>query len=124
MAGTDFEAAIAAAVDRVGPAVVALRRGWEGGCGTVVGDGEVLTNAHNLRHPEVSVKFADGRAVTGEVTASDLDLDLAVVRVDTSGTEPVEWDPEDAGEVSIGRAVLGLSNPGGRGLHVAPGFIC
>ena len=33
--------------------------------GVVVGDGRVLTNAHNLRGDEVTVAFADGRRETG-----------------------------------------------------------
>jgi len=82
----------------------------------------VLTNAHNLRHDEATVTFADGRQATGRVAGSDADLDLAVLEVETAETPAIEW--ADATEqVAIGRAVFALANPGGRGLRVTPGFI-
>ena len=49
----------------------------------MIADGQVLTNAHNLRGDEVTVTFADGRRETGEAAGVDSDLDLAVVAVDT-----------------------------------------
>ena len=49
-----------AATDR---SVVRIGRAPGRGCGVVVGDGFVLTNAHNLRDRTTEVTFADGRAV-------------------------------------------------------------
>ncbi|MFL5824374.1 MAG: S1C family serine protease [Solirubrobacteraceae bacterium] len=115
-----LESAIRDAAERVGPAVVGLRRAW--GSGTVVAPGRVLTSAHNLRHDEVTVTFADGRSEEGRVAGYDLDLDLAVVGVDTGDIPPVDWARNGDG-ASIGRGILALSNPGGRGLHIAPGFV-
>jgi serine protease Do len=57
----------------------------------VVGDGLVLTNAHNLRDRTTEVTFHDGRAVQGSVLGADLDGDLAVLQVDTSGVTPIQW---------------------------------
>src|SRR5581483_11219675 len=37
--------------------------------------------------------------------------------------EPVRWDENGAEQPQIGRAVLALANPGGRGLRVTPGFV-
>jgi serine protease Do len=118
----DIETAIAEIAERVGPAVVGLGRGW-GGSGVVIGPGRVLTNAHNIRHDEVTVTFADGRRSSGRVAAADGDLDVAVIEVDTGSTEPVPWSEPDAGEVEIGRSVLALANPAGRGLRVTHGFV-
>src|ERR1700722_8772154 len=118
----ELESAIAEAAQRLGPALVGLRRGWGGGCGVVFAPGKVLTNAHNLRDDELTLTFADGRSEAGRVTGYDLDLDLAVVEVDTGDTPPLEPPAADAGHVAVGRAVIALANPGGRGLHVAPGF--
>lgn len=112
--------AIDGAATRFGPAVVGLGRGWGVGSGVVIGPGRVLTNAHNLRHDEVTVTFADGRQETGRVAGSDSDLDVAVIEVDTGEVEPLEWADV---EPSIGHPVLALSNPGGRGLRVTPGFV-
>jgi serine protease Do len=118
----ELQSSVQAVAERVGPAVVGIGRGWGVGSGVVIAPGRILTNAHNLRHEEVTVTFADGRRENGRVAASDGDLDLAVIDVDTGEIEPVEWAPEGA-EVQVGRAVLALANPGGRGLRVTPGFV-
>src|SRR6202049_4269615 len=118
----DLEASVADIAHRVGPSVVGLGRGWGVGSGVVIAPGRVLTNAHNLRHDEVSVTFADGRRESARVAGSDLDLDVAVLEVDTGDAPPVQW-PEELEEPVIGRAVLAIANPGGRGLRVTPGFV-
>src|SRR5262249_15287591 len=119
----ELESQIHKAALQTGAAVVGVGRGWGTGSGVVIAPGRVLTNAHNLRHDETTVTFADGRQATGKVLGADGDLDIAVIDVDTEDVAPVDW-PEDAGdEVEIGRAVMALSNPGGRGLRVTPGFV-
>jgi serine protease Do len=118
----ELESSVQAAAERTGPAVIGIGRGWGVGSGVVIATGRVLTNAHNLRHDEVTVTFADGRRESGRVAASDPDFDLAVIDVDTGEVEPVQWALEDA-EIPAGRVVLALSNPGGRGLRVTPGFV-
>jgi serine protease Do len=110
------------AATRIGPAVVGLGRGWGVGSGVVIAPGRVLTNAHTLRHEEVTVTFGDGRRETGRVAGADADLDVAVLDVDTADVEPVEWAAEDDAP-GIGHPVLALGNPGGRGLRVTPGFV-
>src|SRR6059058_5618306 len=109
-------------VERVGPAVVGLGRGWGRGSGVVTAPGQVVTNAHNLRGDTVTVTFADGRSETGTVTGVDVDADVAVVSVDTGDVEPVEWVAE-GDSVGIGKAVFALANPGGRGLRATFGLV-
>jgi serine protease Do len=116
-----FQEAIAGAAERVGPSVVGLGRGWGLGSGVVIGDGHVLTNAHNARRDQVTVVFADGRRQTGEWSAADTDLDLAVISVDTGDAPSIVWEPGDA--PGIGTPVLALANPGGRGLRTTLGFV-
>lgn len=118
----EIESSVQAVAGRVGPSVVGIGRGWGVGSGVVFAPGRVLTNAHTVRGDEVSVTFADGRSETGRVLATDPDLDLAVIEVDTGEAEVIEW--EAAGDaVPAGRVVLALANPGGRGLRVTPGFV-
>jgi serine protease Do len=119
----EFESAIQAAVQRTGPAVVGLHGRWGGGSGTVIAPGRVLTNAHNLRHPEVTVIFSDGRSETARVSGTDAGLDLAVLEVDTGQVDPIARPSEQDAPVTVGRPILALANPGGRGLHVTPGFV-
>jgi len=103
--------------------VIGLGQGWGRGSGFVIGSGRILTNAHNLRGDEVTVTFHDGRREAGKVLASDEDLDLAVIEADTADIEPIQWSEEDVDSLPIGRSVLALANPGGRGLRVTPGFV-
>jgi serine protease Do len=119
----ELEGAIQTAAERTGPAVIGLGQGWGRGSGFVIESGRVLTNAHNLRGDEVTITFHDGRRETGKVLASDEDLDLAVIEVDTADIEPIQWSEEDVEALPIGRPVLALANPGGRGLRVTPGFV-
>src|SRR5215208_2714024 len=117
----EISGSIASAAERVGPSVVGLGRGWGRGSGVVVGDGLVLTNAHNLRDDEVTVTFADGRRETGTVSGADVDEDVAVIAVDTGDAPAVEWAEETS--PAIGTAVYALADPGGRGLRTTLGFV-
>jgi serine protease Do len=120
----ELQSTIQASAERTGPSVVGLGHGWGVGSGTVIAPGQVLTNAHNLRHThgEVTATFGDGRRETGRVLGADAEVDIAVIGVDTGDIEPVNW-PQDPAEPAIGLPVLALGNPGGRGLRVTPGFI-
>ena len=79
----ELQEAVAAVAVAVGPSVVGIGSRLRGS-GVVVGNGRVLTNAHNLRGPEVTVRFADGRTARGTAKGVDWDGDLAVVEVDTA----------------------------------------
>jgi len=117
----EISSSVASVTERVGPSVVGLGRGWGRGSGVVVGDGLVLTNAHNLRDDEVTVTFADGRREAGSVAGADVDADVAVIAVDTGDAPAVEW--ADAAAPAIGAAVFALADPGGRGLRATLGFV-
>jgi serine protease Do len=117
----DLQEAIEGAVARVGPAVVGLGRGWQGGSGVVVAEGVVLTNAHNLKGEDVPVVFADGRRAVAKAGGAEQSLDVAALAVDTTGIEPVEWAPEKS--ASTGTPVIALATPGGRGLRATLGFV-
>lgn len=116
----ELERATVEVAERIGPAVVGIGHGWGLGSGVVVADGVVLTNAHNVRDPGVTLVFADGRTVTGQVSGHDIDGDVATIAVDTSGVAPVEWAGSPA---RVGAAVFALANPGGRGLRVTLGSV-
>jgi len=104
-----------------GTSVVGVGQRWAAGSGIVLGDGKVLTNAHNVRGDQVTVTFADGRTAEGTVTGRDPDGDLAVVGVDTAGVPALPW--AEGAAVEVGMPVFGLANPGGRGLRVTFGFV-
>jgi S1-C subfamily serine protease len=108
-------------VEQVGNAVVGIGQRWGVGSGVVLGKGQILTNAHNVRGDEVSVTFPDGHTATGRVLGHDVDGDIAVIGVETGDLQAIEWATDGAPE--IGAPVFALSNPGGRGLRVTLGFI-
>ncbi len=103
-----------------GASVVVIGRNGRG-AGIVVGEGRVVTSAHNLRDRTTQVTFADGRSAQGTVAGVDADGDLAVLDVDTSGTSPVEWGETTA--VRPGSPVFALANPGARGLRATFGTV-
>src|ERR1700727_302411 len=96
-----------------GASVVGIGQRWGAGSGIVLGNGQVLTNAHNVRGGQVTVTFADGHTAEGSVAGHDVDSDLAVISVDTGETPALPW-PDNA-TVEIGKPVFSLANPGGRG---------
>lgn len=116
----ELEQAAITVVGTVGPAVVRIGRGGGRGAGVVVRDGAVVTNAHNLRGPEATVTFADGRTETGRAAGVDLDGDLAVLTVDTSGVVALERAPEAPG---AGTAVFAVTTGGAGGVRVSFGLV-
>ena len=107
--------------DGAGASVVGIGQRWGAGSGIVLGEGQILTNAHNVRGDQVTVTFADGRTAEGSVAGRDIDGDLAVINVDTGGVLALLW--ASAMPVEIGMPVFALANPGGRGLRVTFGFV-
>lgn len=117
---TDLTVAARAAVDGVGASVVRIGRGGGRGCGVVVGDGLVATNAHNLRDRTTSVTFEDGRAVQAELVAADVEGDLAVLRVDTAGAPAARWSGATAG---AGDVVFAVARSAMGGVRVSFGMV-
>jgi serine protease Do len=100
--------------------VVGIGQRWGIGSGIVLGAGQVLTNAHNVRGTKVTVTFADGRTAEGTVAGHDLDGDLAVIEADTGQAPALPWATTAP---AIGMPVFALANPGGRGLRVTFGSV-
>jgi serine protease Do len=116
----ELSSAAAEAVAKVGPAVVRIGRGGGRGCGVVLGTGLVATNAHNLRGEEALVTFADGRQAVGAVAATDVDGDLAVLRVDTGDAPTVSWS---SSAPAVGEVVFVVTRSGAGGERVSFGMV-
>lgn len=116
---SELQAAVATAASSAAPSIVGIGRRTRGS-GVVIADGAVLTNAHNLRGGEVTVRFADGRATRGTVSGVDWDGDLAVVAVDTAGAPPIAWAEAGA---TIGSAVFAAAATPSGGARVSFGFV-
>ena len=105
----------------VAPSIVSIGRSGRGS-GIVVADGQVLTNAHNLRGEEVTVTFSDGRSTRGSVAGIDPDGDLAVIAVDTSGSSAIDW-PDGTTTLGLGAAVFGAAATVGGSLRITFGLV-
>ncbi len=106
------QATIRRVADAVSPSVVRIGRHGGRGCGVVVADGLVVTNAHNLRDRTTQVTFADGRAVQARASGVDRDGDLTVLAVDTGDTPAVAWSDAPA---ELGMPLFAVAAiPGGR----------
>ena len=116
----DLGAAVAAVAASTGSSVVSIGRNARGS-GVVVADGQVLTNAHNLRGSEVTVTFADGRSTVGAVAGVDADGDLAVIKVDTTGATALAWGDGDG--LAVGTPVFGAAATVGAGVRVTFGLV-
>ena len=114
-------ASIRQLAEGAGASVAGIGQRWGSGSGIVLGKGQLLTNAHNVRGDQVTVTFADGRTAEGSVAGRDIDGDLAVISVDTGEAPAPPW--ADSASVEIGKPVFALANPGGRGLRVTFGFV-
>jgi len=116
----ELQAAIGTVTGSVGPSVVGIGSRLRG-AGVVIGDGLVLTNAHNLRGHEVTVTFSDGRSERGRVAGADMDGDLAVISVGTGSAVPIAW--ADGAAVGVGAVVFGAAAIGGGGTRVTVGTV-
>jgi serine protease Do len=101
--------------------IVGVGHRWASGSGIVTAEGQVVTNAHNVRGEDVAVGFTDGRTASGTVAGIDPDVDLAVLAVDTGSTKALEF--ADPSSLSIGSPVFAAANPGGHGLRVTFGLV-
>ena len=116
----EIGAAVGTLAGTAGSSIVGIGRHTRGS-GVVSADGQVLTNAHNLRGREVTVTFGDGRTTRGQVAGVDGDGDLAVISVDTAGTTPVTWGSDDG--LAVGTPVFGAAATVGGGVRVTFGLV-
>jgi len=85
------------------------------GSGFVIDDqGDILTNYHVVEgETDLEVSFSSGYKVRGEVIGTDLDSDLAVVKVDAPAEELTPLPFGDSDLVQVGQTVVAIGNPFG-----------
>lgn len=100
-----------------------MMMGGEGSGFVYRADGWIVTNEHVVEgKKEVRVILADGRELLGKVTpVSDPQLDLAVVKVDASGLETLEFSPEKL--VRPGQYAIAVGAPFGLENSVTIGHV-
>jgi serine protease DegQ len=93
------------------------------GSGVVMSaDGYVLTNNHVIQGAgAVAVEVGEGRPARAEVVGTDPETDLAVLKIDAEGLQPIAVGDSDGAQ--IGDVVLAIGNPFGVGQTVTQGIV-
>jgi S1-C subfamily serine protease len=77
-------------------------------------EGHILTNAHVVQAAtDVKVKFSDSRNVGAQVVGTDVDTDLAVLKVDPRGMDLRPLTLGDSDSVQVGDPTVAIGNPFG-----------
>src|SRR5258708_16732446 len=84
----EIQASIRQLADGAGSSVAGIGQRWGAGSGIVLGEGRVLTNAHNLRGDQVAVTFARGRTPAGSGAGRRLDRAPPVTHAPTRRAPP------------------------------------
>lgn len=115
--------------ERVMPGVVALQvvgdQGGSLGSGFVFdAQGHVVTNYHVVEGArQVEVDFTSGYKAYGTVIGTDLDSDLAVVKVDAPASELFPLALGDSNTLKVGQTVVAIGNPFGLSGTMTTGII-
>ena len=136
-----YSASVIHAVEQVGPAVVRVEGKRGGGSGVVfTPDGFILTTNHVVGPPKgghydrnyernsnpdergpLTVTLPDGRSLAADVIGSDVDTDLAVLRIDGSR---LPWARlGDSKAVRVGQVAIAIGNPYGFDHSVTSGVV-
>lgn len=87
-------------------------------------DGYVLTNNHVISGADdIQVMIDDGRVAKALVIGSDIDTDLAVLKIDLDKLPTIPVAAEESGRVVVGDVVLAIGNPVGIGKTVTMGIV-
>lgn len=87
-------------------------------------DGYVLTNNHVISGADdIQVMIDDGRVAKARVIGSDIDTDLAVLKIELDKLPTIPVAAEESGRVVVGDVVLAIGNPVGIGKTVTMGIV-
>ena len=92
------------------------------GSGVIISqDGYIVTNSHVISKADnIIVMLNDGRKATAKVIGSDVESDLALIKVDLTGLKPLGFREQ---ATQVGDVVLAIGNPFGVGQTVTQGII-
>ena len=115
--------------EQVNPGVVAIRvlsdQGGSQGSGFVVdSEGHIVTNYHVVENlTDLEVAFSSGLKVRGEVLGTDLDSDIAVIKVDVPANQLSPLPLGNSDQVKVGQAVVAIGNPFGYSGTMTTGIV-
>ena len=121
--------ALVSLYERVLPGIVSIQAAGDGGSslgsGFVYDDqGHIITNYHVVENAkQLEVDFASGYKIFGTVVATDLDSDLAVVKVNAPASELHPLPLGDSASLKVGQTVVAVGNPFGLSGTMTTGII-
>lgn len=106
---------LVALYEQVLPGVVSINTGTSLGSGFVIdSNGHIVTNQHVVEGAsEVEVIFTSGFKAYGTVIGSDIDADIAVVKVDAPAEQIHPLAVGDSTTLQVGQSVVAIGNPFG-----------
>lgn len=115
--------------ERVVPGVVSIQTLTAEGGGLGSGfvydkEGHIITNYHVVEDAtELEVDFSSGYKVRGNVIATDLDSDIAVIKVNAPAEELFPLPLADSDSLKIGQTVMAIGNPFGLSGTITMGIV-
>ena len=115
--------------ETVSPGVVLIQQVGETGSGLGSGfvyssDGYIITNFHVVEGAtDLEVDFPNGYKTRGVIRATDLDSDLAVIKVNAPAEELRPLPLGDSDLVKVGQTVVAIGNPFGLNNTMTMGII-
>lgn len=115
--------------ERVVPGVVAIQtltaEGGSLGSGFVYDyDGHIITNFHVVENAtDLEVDFSSGFKTRGKVIATDLDSDLAVIKVEAPQEELAPLPLGNSDDMKVGQTVVAIGNPFGLSSTITMGIV-
>ncbi len=120
---------LVALYERVNPGVVSIQvlsdQGGGLGSGFVVDqEGHIVTNYHVVENAtQVEVDFPSGYKTLGTILGTDLDSDIAVVKVDAPVEQLFPLTLGNSDDLSVGQTVVAIGNPYGLSSTMTTGII-
>ena len=111
--------ALASLYQNVSPGIVSIQvltaQGGDLGSGFVYDDqGHIITNYHVVEgQKKIEVDFTSGFKAYGKLVGTDLDSDLAVIKVDAPASELHPLTLGDSSKLKVGQSVVAIGNPFG-----------
>lgn len=116
---------LVALFENVSPGTVAIITDQGQGSGFVYdGQGHIITNYHVVEGATIiEVRFTSGFMAYGTVVGTDLDSDIAVVKVDAPAAELHPLPLGDSDSLKVGQTVVAIGNPFGLNSTMTLGII-
>ena len=93
------------------------------GSGAIVSkEGHIVTNNHVIdQMDEIEVRLSDGRLLRATLIGADTLTDIAILKIDADGLQPLPFGDSEA--VEVGETVMAVGNPYGLDESVTQGII-